>query len=70
MKVKDALELDPGIYQIQWSPIRGGSSVASIYIDTKGDHWIAPSNWTSPDKLKYWATQIKYIISINTKRYE
>lgn len=39
-----------GLYKVHWKS--GGYSLASIGRDTKGDIWIAPSNWIN-GSVKY-----------------
>lgn len=45
-----------GVYRVIW--VDGSSSVASIYMDAKGDRWLAPANWTAPGLLRIAYGQI------------
>lgn len=52
-KAEDPVDLDRpdlDVYQVFWDD--GLSSVASIYMDRKGNRWLAPTNWTSPGLLR------------------
>jgi hypothetical protein len=57
MTRKEANKLALGVYRIFWKS--GGSSVAAVGFDYKGNRWIAPCNWITlpvsvPDGTKAW----------------
>jgi len=39
-----------GLYRVYWES--GGSSLAAIGFDSKGDRWIAPTNWLSTARMR------------------
>jgi hypothetical protein len=47
-----------GCYRVWWKS--GGSSVATIYQDSEGKPWIAPSNWVVPAKLENYTDEIQH----------
>jgi hypothetical protein len=53
MENSEARKLSNGIYKIKWKG--GGSSVAAIGRDRKGDVWLQPANWISTTApTDYW----------------
>ena len=51
--------LPAGIYRVYWQG--GGRSVASIFFDAKGRHWIAPANWVAPIELMCYRMRIEHV---------
>lgn len=39
-----------GLYRVYWES--GGSSLAAIGFDSKGDRWIAPTNWLTTARMR------------------
>jgi hypothetical protein len=48
-----------GIYRIYWKS--GGSSLASVGLNSDGTNWIAPINWLSPSVDKNTWNKVKSV---------
>ena len=63
MTKREANKLQHGIYRIYWK--RGGSSLASLGSNFKGDRWIAPTNWISGSSSSHWrlVDRVEFLMS-------
>jgi len=52
MKPEDVRGLDHGLYIIIWKS--GGSSLAAVGSDWKGDRWFAATNWVDKEVCFDW----------------
>ena len=50
MNKKEVSKLPHGLYRLDWKS--GGHSLAAVGSLHSGARWYAPTNWTSPDKIK------------------
>jgi len=49
-------QLPLGLYRVYW--LSGGMSVAAVGMDSAGNHWLAPTNWSlsrGSDLTAYWS---------------
>ena len=52
MKKQDVKKLEHGIYRLHWKS--GGSSLASVGSNERGDRWMAPTNWINVGSTLHW----------------
>ena len=53
MKKKEVNKLKSGVYWLYWK--EGGRSLAAVGITSKGNRWMAPTNWTTVStERKHW----------------
>jgi hypothetical protein len=43
MQMSEVQQLTNGLYRVYWKD--GGDSLAAVGSDSRGKHWLAPTNW-------------------------
>jgi len=62
MTQAQANELPLGLYRIHWKD--GGSSLAAVGYNYKGNHWFAPTNWLGNSVPSYEWILVECVIPI------
>lgn len=52
MKKAEVVKLKLGLYKIFWKD--GGMSLPAVGQDSKGNYWLAPTNWIKVPSFKHW----------------
>lgn len=52
MTKAETKKLARGIYRLHWKS--GGSSLAAVGSNERGDRWIAPTNWINAGSTLHW----------------
>lgn len=54
---------ETGLYRVHWRS--GGTSLASIWCDERGERWLAPTNWVRPGRLGESASDIMLLEALD-----